>query len=137
MRAIVLLLLPAAFPDAGLAQSADRAAIIVRMGEADTNRDGRITKGELTAWRAANFTRFDRNADGALSDADIPSLARGAAIGSQFNVLRAQFDNNRDSKVTRDEFANGPTLMFDLADADHDNVLTKREIDAAAKGAMQ
>jgi Ca2+-binding EF-hand superfamily protein len=136
MRTTVLLFF-AAIPDAGLAQTADRAAIIARMGEADTNRDGMVTKGELTTWRAANFMRFDRNADGAISDADIPSFARGTAIGSQFNVLKALFDNNRDRKVTRDEFVNGPTLLFDLADADHDNILTRNEMDATAKGSAQ
>jgi hypothetical protein len=136
MRATVFLIL-AAIPSVGLAQSPDRAAITARMSEADANGDGMVTKGELIAWRANNFTRFDRNADGAVSDADIPSFVRRTAIGSQFNALKAQFDHNRDSKVTREEFVNGPTLMFDLADADHDNMLTKNEIDTAAKGAKQ
>lgn len=136
MRATVLLLL-IAIPGAGLAQSADRAAIIARMGEADADRNGMVTKAELITWRTANFARFDRNADSVLADADIPAFFQRTAIASQFKTLRAQFDQNRDNKVTRDEFVNGPTLMFDLADTNHDNVLTREEIDAAAKGAPQ
>ena len=111
--------------------------MIAGMGEADANRDGMVMKGELIAWRTANFARFDRNADSALSDEDIPSLLRGTTIRSEFKTMNAQFDRNLDNKVTRDEFVNGPTLMFDLADADHDNVLTKTEIDAAFKFAMR
>ncbi len=136
MRATVLLLL-AAIPSAGFAQSADRAAIIGRIGEADANHDGMVTKRELFAWRTANFTQFDRNADGVLTDDDIPLFVRSPSIGSHFKTMKAQFDRNRDSKVTRDEFVNVPTLLFDLSDADRDNVLTKTEINAAAKGAKQ
>jgi hypothetical protein len=136
MHAIVLLLL-AAIPNAGLAERTDRAEIIARIGEADANHDGMATKGELIARRTANFTRFDRNADGALRNDDVPSFVRSTSIGSQFKTIKAQFDRNRNSKVTREEFVNGPTLLFDLADADRDNVLTKTEINAAAKGARQ
>lgn len=109
----------------------DRAAIIERMGEADLNRDGVVTRAELITWRTANFTRFDRNQDGVLSDADIPGFVRMTPMAGQFEMLKAQFDVNRDGKVTRDEFVNRPTTLFDLADANHDNQLTKAEIDAA------
>jgi hypothetical protein len=136
MRATVFLLL-AAIPSAGFAQSADRAAIIARIGEADANRDGMITKDELIGRRTNNFERFDRHADGVLSDQDMPSFMRSTAIGSQFKTMKEQFDSNRDRKVSRDEFVNGPTLRFDVADADHDNVVTKKELDAASKGGRQ
>lgn len=112
---------------------ADRAAMLERMMEADANHDGQVTRAELIAWRAANFTRFDRNGDGVLSDADMPRFARMTALGDQFDAMKAQFDVNHDGRVTRDEFVNGPTILFDFADANKDAVLTKAEVQAAAQ----
>lgn len=137
MRNAPFLLLLIALPTVAFAQSADRAAIIARMSQADANRDGNVTKGELIAWRTANFARFDRNRDGVLSDSDIPSFVRGTSIGGQFDALKTQFDVNRDGKVTRDDFVSGPTVMFDYADTNRDDILTRAEIDIAAKGAAR
>jgi Ca2+-binding EF-hand superfamily protein len=110
---------------------ANRADMIARMGQADANRDGSVTRPELIEWRKANFTRFDRNRDGAISEADIPTFLRGSSIGAQFDQMRTQFDANRDGRITRDEFVSAPTLAFDLADTNHDNIVTLAEIDAA------
>lgn len=137
MRNASLLLLLIAIPTVASAQSADRAAIIARRSQADSNRDGNVTKDELIAWRTSNFARFDRNRDGVLSDSDIPAFVRGTSIGAQFDALKTQFDVNRDGKVTRDEFVSGPTAMFDYADTDGDDILTRAEIDIAAKGAAR
>jgi hypothetical protein len=136
MRATVLLLL-AAILNAGLAQNANRSAIITRIGETDVNRNVMVTKDELIVWRSANFKRFNRNADSPLSDNDMPVFVQGTTIGSQFKTMKSQFDHDRDNKATRDQFVNRPTLMFDLADADHDSVLTKKEINVADKGATR
>jgi EF hand len=105
--------------------------MIDQMVNADANKDGIVTRGELLNSRAANFTRFDRNGDGALADNDIPFLLKRTAIGQQFTGMQTQFDANRDGKVSRDEFVSGPTPVFDAADTNKDNRLTRDEIDAA------
>ena len=115
---------------AAAAQGGD-GALLDRMLVADTNKDGVITRPELIASRTSNFARFDRNGDGVLTDSDIPFFLRGSAIGQQFTAMKSQFDANRDGKVSRDEFVGGPTPVFDRADANHDNRLTRAEIDAA------
>ena len=112
------------------AQSGD-GALLDRMLAADTNKDGVITRAELIASRTANFTRFDRNGDAVLADNDVPFFMRGSAIARQFTDMKTQFDANRDGKVSREEFVNGPTPVFDRADANRDNRLTRAEIDAA------
>lgn len=120
----------------GLAQTpSNRVDLISRMDQADTNSDGNVTRTELIEWRKANFTRFDRNRDGVLSDADIPRFVRNTSIGVQFNDLKTQFDANRDGRVTRDEFIGAPTILFDVADINRDNVLTRSERDAAVASA--
>jgi Ca2+-binding EF-hand superfamily protein len=106
-------------------------AMIDQMVAADANKDGIVTRGELLNSRAANFARFDRNGDGALADNDIPFFLKRTSLGEQFSAMRGQFDTNRDGKVSRDEFVNGPTPVFNAADTNRDNRLTADEIDAA------
>jgi len=136
MSRLLLLSFFAFLPAPGVAQvTADPADLIARMDQADANEDGVITRAELIDWRKANFTRFDRNRDGALSDADVPTFLRGTSIGAQFDQLKAQFDANRDGRVTREEFVGAPTVLFDAADSNRDNQLTRSERDAAVAAA--
>ena len=136
MRRMLLCSFVAVLSAPSLAQvTATRADLIARMSEADSNQDGIITRAELIDWRKANFTRFDLNRDGALSDADVPTFLRGTSIGVQFDQLQAQFDANRDGRVTREEFVGAPTVLFDAADSNRDNQLTRSERDAAVAAA--
>lgn len=107
------------------------ADAVSRMMEADANHDGQVTRAELVAWRSANFARFDRNRDGLLSIDDIPAFLRSSSIGTQLAGMIKQYDANGDGRLTRAEFVDGPTPLFDLADTNHDGVVTKAEIDAA------
>lgn len=129
MKTILLVALAAAAPVA--AASPATPASLARLAEADANRDGKITRAEILAWRNTKFDEFDRNRDGALSDADIPPMLRRSAMALQLRQMRAQFDANGDGRVTRAEFVDGPTIVFDAADLNRDNVLTQAEIAAA------
>lgn len=111
--------------------AADNARAVSRMMEADANHDGQVSRVELVQWRAANFARFDRNGDGLLSPDDIPAFLRTSSIGIQLAGMIKQYDTNADGRLTRTEFVDGPTPLFDLADSNHDAVVTKAEIDAA------
>jgi hypothetical protein len=119
-----------------LVTSSVRAAVpndqllLSRMPGADANRDGNITKAELIAFRASNFTRLDRNDDSVLTRNDIPALLRRRG-SLDFDSLIAQFDSNRNGQISRDEFVNGPTAVFDRADSNRDNILTEVERKAA------
>ena len=95
---------------------------------ADVNRDGKITRAEFAASRSANFARFDRNADGVVSLADLGRIARfrpQAADALQGFIAAA--DINHDGRVTRAEFAMAPTPVFDRADTNHDGVIDLAE----------
>lgn len=106
-------------------------AMLDRMGGADANRDGNITKPELIAFRAANFARIDRDRNGVLTRSDIPAFAARLNRNLDFDSMIGQFDANRDGQVSRAEFVTGPTAVFDAADANRDNVLTTAERNAA------
>jgi EF-hand domain pair/EF hand len=136
MMRIKLLLLLCAVPSA-ISAANPNAAMLGRLDGADTNRDGAISKPELIAFRSSNFVRLDRDGNGVLTRTDIPAFVSRINPSLNFNSLMTQFDANRDGKVSREEFVNGPTAIFDAADANHDGLLTNAERQAAIKAAKR
>lgn len=97
--------------------------------KADANQDGNITRQELKQFRTTQFARADRDDDGVISLKDVPSRYQGKVKDKFGNSeIIAAFDTNRDRQVSRQEFENGPTLIFDRADADHDGTVTQSEL---------
>lgn len=107
--------------------------------QADANRDGAVSRAEFLAARQSRFARMDRNGDGYFSMDDIPRLARKRA-GDRIGQLMSSFDANHDGRLSRDEFVDGPTRLFDLGDRDGNGRLEAPEIErmrsavAARKG---
>lgn len=134
MKRLVLaagLILTAAAP--ANAQPSDPYAL---MFSADADDDGKVSRQELIDSRGDMFLKLDRNGDGVLSDADRrKSRPRLASIETvRIDQLKKDFDADGDGKVTRDEFVNGPTPLFDKADANADGFVTKHEAKAARSG---
>jgi hypothetical protein len=103
---------------------------------ADANDDGSVTKAEFIAARGVQFAKFDRNSDGHLDSNDVPKrLAARRQQNGGGDMLMKQFDADSDGKVTQEEFVNGPTLIFDRADADDNDVLDAKELAAAKEAA--
>lgn len=102
--------------------------------QADANHDGKVTKQEYNDARAALFARMDRNGDGFIDDADQRAGAneRGQRAAG---ALRGRIDTNGDGKVSKEEFVNAPTMVFDKFDANKDGVLDAQELEAARTAA--
>lgn len=104
---------------------------------ADANGDGVVTRDEYARARAANFTRMDRNKDGAVSKADFKRLARFKPdAASRLDTLIAAMDTDKDGKATRAEFDAAPMPLFDRADANGDGRIDAKEM-AAAKARIE
>jgi hypothetical protein len=116
------------------AQGQDPYALMM---SADSNGDDQVSRDELIASRGAMFDKLDRNKDGALSDADRrnarPRLA--SMQSARIDQIKKEFDADANGAVSRDEFVNGPTPLFDTADANADGFVTKDEAKDAKAGA--
>ena len=111
-----------------LAQSRDGAAL----EQADANKDGKVTRQEYIDARAAQFARMDRNGDGIFDDADSRELADQSAIAKRAGArMRGRIDSNSDGKISKEEFVNAPTVLFDRFDADKSGELDAKELEAA------
>ncbi len=114
------------------AQQHDGSRIIAQLEKADANRDGAVSRDEFTTFRATQFQRIDRNNDGYMTDIDMPAFAKNR-IPEEMSIetLKANFDVDRDGKVSKPEFVNGPALMFDRVDTNKDNIVNRAELEAA------
>jgi len=123
----ILALSPAAHAqDGGVpAQAFDRIA------QADLNHDGVIDRSEVHAARLSAWPRMDRNGDGYFDINDVPPMFQSRWKSGRAQALLTEFDKNGDGRVSRDEFLNGPMVMFDLIDTNHDGRISREELAAA------
>ncbi|HEY4075349.1 MAG TPA: EF-hand domain-containing protein [Rhizomicrobium sp.] len=135
MRLVVIVSL-VAFTASGCVGMAVRAVAQPRkpdlakmLEKADANGDGVVTAAEFTQARASMFARLDRNKDGYLTKDDKPRLHMRQG-GDRMQEIMLMLDTDGDGKISRDEFVNSPSLLFQRADTNHDGVVDKAELTA-------
>lgn len=132
MRRAPLILLSLALLTPAHAQmpagTGNQAAMLMR---ADSDGDGVVTLDELRSMRENIFSRMDRNNDGVLSEDDRRRSRSGNEERRQ--ALMQAFDLDGDGILSADEFINGPTSFFTMADANRDGAVDRAEAEAAAE----
>jgi Ca2+-binding EF-hand superfamily protein len=131
---LILAALVLAVPAAACATTGGRDPLKM-LQEADANRDGVVTRAEFRDARNRLFDRLDRNNDGFVSQANGGGrLARRRGGGERMAQLMQAMDSDRDGRLGRREFVEGPSL-FDRADRNDDGVVDRREM-AEARDAV-
>lgn len=83
------------------------------MAMADANKDGKISKSELTAALDARFVRLDANRDGKLTKED-RELRQKARLDERFAAL----DTDKSGQISKAEFVAGHQARFGRPDGD-------------------
>ncbi len=102
----------------------------------DTDKDGKISKDEMTAYRTSSVAAVDTNADGKLSVDEIAAMhlkAMEAASKAMAERMVAAMDSDGDGLLTAAELIARPIPagIFDRIDTNADGFLDQAEIDAA------
>ena len=103
-----------------------------RMMEADANGDNHISRAEMAAWRKSQWAKMDRNRDGYFSRQDLPRFVQSKWENGRPAELRRIYDVDHDGRISRSEFLNSPMVLFDRADSNSDNLVSRAEIEVAA-----
>jgi len=130
MRKSLVIAVVAILTTTGAAHARTGGRLTDMFAGADSNHDGRISRAEFLAARNARFVELDRNRDGVISAADFRRLAAFAAAKAKMDAFIAGADANRDGSVTREELANAPTAVFEMADTNHDEFVDQSELAA-------
>ena len=107
----------------------------------DANKDGKVSRDEF-AKLVALFDQLDTDHNGELSQEELNGLFRAinnaanevqnrATGGVDVNNLFANFDKNKDGKLTPDELTN--ERLFKRLDVNKDGVVTREEAEQALK----
>lgn len=81
------------------------------MAQADTNKDGKISKAELAAGLEARFARMDVDKDGQLTQKD-----RDAMRQQRMDMRFATLDTDKNGQISKAEFAAGHQARADKRD---------------------
>jgi Ca2+-binding EF-hand superfamily protein len=100
----------------------------------DADKDGKITQGELTAHRAAEFTAADTNSDGALSADELSAHMLAQMMARQGARMIENMDDDGNGSLSVEEMGEGPMAgNFARIDTDNDGAISKAEAEAVAE----
>ena len=89
----------------------------------DTNKDGMVSKDEWVAYQERVFRALDKDGDGSLDTAEfyghpmpVSFATAGYAHGLETKQMFGKIDANGDGKVSRDEYIDFQTKVFEMMD---------------------
>ena len=108
----------------------------------DADKDGKVSKDELAAFRAARVAAVDGNADGKLSADELAAMhlkMMTDAAKTMADRMIERLDSDGDKLLSVAEMAERPLPidLFDRIDSNDDGFIDQSEIDAAKTRMMQ
>jgi Ca2+-binding EF-hand superfamily protein len=97
-----------------------------RIGELDTNKDGKVSLAELVASKQSWLSRVDSNKDGVANQAEIDASLQ-VRRSERIDKLFSEQDTNKDGRISREE-SRMPARWFARIDANSDGNLTREEL---------
>lgn len=102
----------------------------------DADKDGKISKAEIEAHRAAELAAVDANKDGLLSAEELAAMhvkAMTERVTAMASRMVERLDGDGDGLLSAAELASRPMpdQVFDHVDANGDGFIDQAEIDAA------
>ena len=98
----------------------------------------RPTEEEIDARVRERFARIDRNSDGVIDRSEVEAMVsegrRQPGGSSAGRGMRMAADENRDGKITRDEFLNSIKRRFADMDLDGDGKITEADLPPMLRG---
>ena len=115
---------------------------VLDLSAIDADKDGKISKDELTAFRAAKVAAVDANADGKLSADELAAMhlkAMTDAAKTMADRMIERLDTDGDKLLSAAELADRPLPadLFDRIDSNGDGFIDQSEIDAAKAKMME
>ncbi len=103
----------------------------------DTNKDGKLSKDEIAAFRKGRAASIDSNGDGKLSVAEI-AAAWPKNMADRAQQFVDDRDTDGDGMLSAAEMLDPPVPanFFDMVDTNKDGVIDQTEADAAIKMMM-
>ncbi len=95
--------------------------------DADANKDGVITLEEALAAAETRFASLDRTKDGAIDAADFDAL-RKETVDYRVKRFIHHFGADKESRVTREQFAAKAAERFSRMDFDNNGVIDRTEM---------
>jgi Ca2+-binding EF-hand superfamily protein len=105
----------------------------MRLQRFDANKDGTVTLEEMVAAREPRFTRLDSNKDGAIDAKEVDTQAREAVDYWAKRLVR-RFDQDRDGKITKEEFGRYARDRFARRDLNDDGRITAEDLPPGLQG---
>lgn len=102
-----------------------------------------LTKDAFDTRMRERFARLDRNSDGVIEAAEVEAATaarmkdgKGGKHGHMLDRLARQFDDDRDGRITRDEYLAGIKRHFSELDLDRDGRITDADLPPMMRGRM-
>lgn len=111
------------------------------LADMDANKDGKISKDEISAFRKAQTALIDTNGDGKLSVDELAAMhlkAMTEAAKAMAQRMVADRDTDGDGMLSAAEMVGPPVPpdMFDRMDTNKDGFVDQAELDAAKQQMM-
>ncbi len=101
--------------------------VMKMMKNADTNKDGNISKDELNAAHQAKFKEFDLDGNGSVTAEEVQKKMSERYARLAKKITR-RFDKDRNGSVTEEEFMDNAASKLYRLDLNDDGVISKDEM---------